>query len=76
MCLGFKLYPKTVGKTLEDVLNEYLLPRLQSIRKQQPPKVLFARPENGPSSVEMDLELKYQLVLFFGGMFSVGLWRH
>ena len=34
-----------LGKTLEDVLNEYLLPRLQSIRKQQPPKVLFCTAE-------------------------------
>ena len=43
------------GQTLEDLLNDYILPRLEGIRKQQPPKVLFARPETGPSSVEMDL---------------------
>ena len=66
-CLDFKLYPNTVGKTLQDVLNEILLPRLQSIRKQQPSKVLFARPENGPSSVEMDLGLWYLASFFLGG---------
>ena len=67
----------SLGKTLQDVLNEILLPRLQSIRKQQPPKVLFARPENGPLPWKWILGYGILHLFFWRGMFSVALlWCH
>jgi hypothetical protein len=37
---------------LQDVLNDYILGKLDAIRKQPIP-TLFAKPEQGPASVEM-----------------------
>ena len=38
---------------LKDLLNDYVLGKLEVMRKQPPPKTLFQKPEPGPSSVEM-----------------------
>ena len=40
--------------TLQDILNDYVLTRLEAFRRQPPPKALFEKPEAGPSSVEME----------------------
>ena len=45
----------TTPSPLEDVLNDHILAQLESFRKQPSPnKVLFQKPDAGPSSIEME----------------------
>lgn len=46
---------------LEDLLNEHILSKLDTIRKQRT-KILFEVPEQGPASVEM-AELHYEIAM-------------
>ena len=48
---------------LKDLLNDYVLGKLEVMRKQLPPKTLFQKPEPGPNSVEMVAWLHVFLVL-------------
>lgn len=38
---------------LQDILNDYVLKKLEHLRKQPGAKTLFEKPEEGPASVEM-----------------------
>lgn len=46
---------------LEDVLNDFVLEKLEVIRRH-PTKTLFLKPDEGPASVEM-VELHYELAM-------------
>ena len=56
---AFMLYPNTKNMVLlgyspkQDVLNDYVLGKLEKLRRQQHPKTLFEKPPEGPASLEM-----------------------
>ena len=63
----------SASKSLEDVLNEFVLQNLDTMRKQQVAKCLFQKPEQGPSSVEMVSHFEFQhfFCLLRGGIKNI-----